>query len=317
MRHKKALVTGGAGFIGSHLVDRLVQDGFDVTVVDNLATGRRENLNPGASFHCIDLCDPALEPVFREERPEVVFHLAAQASVIYSVQKPADDARTNIIGTLNLLEQCQRLAVERVIYASTGGALYGEPQRLPCTEEHPVRPLSPYGASKYSAEVYLHCHSYMDGLKYTVLRYGNVYGPRQDPTGEAGVVAIFASLMLGGNEVVVYGDGRQERDFVYVDDVVEANVKALEQEENEVYNIGTGEGISVNAVFERLARLTDYGGRPRYEPARAGEVYKIFLDVTKARDRLDWKPQVDMGTGLALTVKYHRESLRGSFCRSS
>ncbi|MFH1140820.1 MAG: NAD-dependent epimerase/dehydratase family protein [Chloroflexota bacterium] len=306
MTDKKALVTGGAGFIGSHLVDRLVQDGSRVAVVDNLATGRRENVHPSALFHCVDLRAPDLAEVFGKERPQVVFHLAAQTSVVRSVEEPAEDARNNILGSINLLEQCRRFGVERFIYSSTGGALYGEPEKLPCAETHPVRPLSPYGASKYAVEIYVHYFGRLAGFRYTILRYGNVYGPRQDPHGEAGVIAMFAKRMLEGREVVIFGDGNQERDFVYVSDVVEANVKTLEQEENESYNIGTGTGTSVNTVFERLAQIVNYDKPPRYEPPRPGEVYKIYLDVRKARRSLGWVAEVDLEAGVRLTVKHLR-----------
>jgi UDP-glucose 4-epimerase len=197
--------------------------------------------------------------------------------------------------------------VERVVVSSTGGALYGEPERLPCGEAHPVRPLSPYGASKFAAEVYTQCLAGLGGLRYTILRYGNVYGPRQDPHGEAGVVAIFSERMLRRAEVVIFGDGHQERDFVYVDDVVEANMRALGQAKSDVYNIGTGEGASVNAIFDSLARLTGYGRRPTYAPVRQGEVYKIYLDVAKARRTLGWTPRVGLDEGLARTVDYFRE----------
>ncbi len=306
--YSRALVTGGAGFIGSHIVDRLLQEGLKVAVVDNLEVGKRENLNPGASFYEVGLGSPALADVFSDERPQVVFHLAAQSSVVRSVQDPAEDARTNVLGSLNLLEQCRRFPIERLVYSSTGGALYGEPQHLPCSEDHPVRPLSPYGASKYAVEGYVHCFSLLGGFKYTVLRYGNVYGPRQDPAGEAGVIAIFAGRMLQGNEVIIYGDGNQERDFIYVGDVVEANIRALQDEngDGEVYNIGSGRGVSVNTIFEGLARLTGYGKPPNYQPPRPGEVYRIYLDAEKARRKLGWVPQIDMETGLGLTVQYFR-----------
>ena len=299
---RTALVTGGAGFIGSHLVDRLVRDGFRVAVVDNLSTGRQENVNPNAAFYRGDINDPQLADVFREEKPEILFHLAAQASVAHSVKEPAEDARTNILGSLNILEQCLRFGVQRFIYSSTGGALYGEPEELPCAETSLVRPLSPYGASKNAAESYVRYFGLLAGLRYSILRYGNVYGPRQDPGGEAGVIAIFARQMIDGRPVVIYGDGHQERDFVYVADVVDANLKAVEHQQDNVYNIGTGRGTSVNTIFAQLARLTNYKKRPTYQPAREGDVYRIYLDVKKAEQRLGWVPEVDMESGLALTV---------------
>ena len=303
------MVTGGAGFIGSHLVDALTQHGFRVGVVDNLVTGRKENLNPDASFYPVDIRSPQLEEVFRELRPQTVFHLAAQSSVIKSVRDPMDDATTNVAGSVNLLEQCRRFGIERFVYTSTGGPLYGEPIYRPCPETHPVRPLSPYATSKYAVEAYVHCFSELAPFKYTVLRYANVYGPRQDPEGEAGVVGIFAKRMLTGDPVTIYGDGEQERDFVYVGDVVDANIRALEQDENEVYNIGTGVGTSVNRMFHGLKELTAYCKEPRYEPTRQGEVYRIHLDIRKAARKLGWAPKTDLASGLSLTAEHHRVQL--------
>ncbi len=310
MTYSRAIVTGGAGFIGSCLVDRLVQEGVRVAVVDNLVTGKLENLNPEASFYNLDVCDPLIEKVFRTEKPEVVFHLAAQASVPKSLQEPAEDARTNILGSLNLLMQCWRWDVERVVYSSTGGAIYGDPETLPCPETHPIRPKSPYGASKHSAESYVVCFAALAGFKYAILRYGNVYGPRQDPEGEAGVVAIFASRMLRSMPVVIYGDGRQTRDFIYVSDVAEANLKALSVETEDVYNIGTAQGTSVNDIFAKLAQLTGYSQHPKYAPPRSGEVASIYLDASKAARVLGWRAQVNMDTGLAGTVEHFRRGLK-------
>ena len=310
MSQRNALVTGGAGFIGSHLVDRLVQEGFHVAAVDNFATGSRENLNKDAVLHQVDICSEALGDVFRAERPEIVFHLAAQTSVVLSVQEPAADARSNILGSLNILEQCRQFGVERIVYCSTGGALYGDPQYLPCDEGHPIRPVAPYGASKYAVESYVHCFSRLAGFRYTILRCGNVYGPRQDPHGEAGVVAIFAGRMLEGDQVSIFGDGEQQRDFVYVTDIVEAHMKALEEVEYEAYNIGTGDPTSVNTIFAQLAKLTGYQQAPVHQPPRRGEVFKIYLDVGKAREKLGWKPAVDLETGLTLTASYFRGVLK-------
>jgi UDP-glucose 4-epimerase len=300
------LVTGGAGFIGSHLVGRLLQEGFQVVVVDNLSTGKREHVPAGIPFYPLDIASPQVEEVFRVHRPRVLFHLAAQASVARSLADPVGDARTNILGSLNLLALSCRYGVERVVYTSTGGALYGEPEVLPCPETHPIRPLSPYGASKYAVEVYLPLFRALAGFTYTVLRPGNVYGPRQDPFGEAGVVAIFTRRMLDGEEVVIYGDGEQERDFVYVEDVVEAHLLALGQKESGVYNIGTGQGASVNALVGRLARLTGYRRPPRHAPPRPGEVRRIWLDVSRAREGLGWVAKVPLEEGLERTVAAFR-----------
>ena len=248
--------------------------------------------------------------LFKAERPDVVFHLAAAASVSASVRNPARDARANVMGSINVLQQARRLGIERFVFSSTGGALYGEPAYLPCDEAHPVRPLSPYGAGKAAVEGYVHVLASLGGFGYTVLRYSNVYGPRQDPFGEAGVVAIFARRMLDGRDVLIYGDGAQERDFVYVADVVEANVRSLEQPGDDVYNIGVGEGTSVNAVFGALAAAVGYTRSPRHRPARAGDVGRIYLDVRKAREALGWTAAVGLEAGIAATVESFRGDVR-------
>ena len=302
------LVTGGAGFIGSHLVDRLVADGHSVAAVDILATGKRANVNPQAALYEIDICSPALAAAFEAARPEVVFHVAAHASVSESVRDPMHDAEVNVLGTLNVLQQCAAYGVKRIVFSSTGGALYGEPERLPADEEHPVRPLSPYGASKDAAEAYVRTLCSLSGIRYTILRYGNVYGPRQDPFGEAGVVAIFANAMMRGQRPTIFGDGSQERDYVYVDDVVQANVLALGQDEDGVYNIGTGQGATVAQVFDALAGATDYGSGPEHALERPGDVHRIYLDVSRAERELGWSAAVSLAEGIRRTVDAMRDS---------
>ncbi len=305
------LVTGGAGFIGSHLVDTLIADGHSVAAVDILATGKRENVNPQATLYEIDIRSPALAAAFEAARPEVVFHVAAHASVSESVRDPMHDAEVNVLGTLNVLQQCAAYGVGRFVFSSTGGALYGEPERLPADEEHPVSPLSPYGASKAAAEAYVQTHCALSGIRYTILRYGNVYGPRQDPFGEAGVVAIFANAMMGGRPPTIFGDGSHERDYVYVDDVVRANVLALAQAEDGVYNIGTGEGTTVAQVFDALAGATDYGGDPEHAAERPGDVHRIYLDVRRAERGLGWRAAVSLEEGIRCTVDAMREAEAG------
>ena len=306
MSYSSVLVTGGAGFVGSHLADRLLEQGLHVAVVDDLSSGRRGHLDPKVSLHQLDIGTAELADVFRQEKPQVVFHMAAQASVARSVADPEEDARVNVMGTLNLLRMCSSFGVHRFVYSSTGGALYGNPSRLPCSETHAVRPVSPYGASKHAAESYVHAYGSSAGFMYTILRPSNIYGPRQDPYGEAGVIAIFTQRMLEKKEVTIFGSGEQERDFVYVGDVIEANLKALEQETNEEYNIGAGYGTTVNEIFAILAEATGYKERPVYGPPREGDVFKISLDSRKAGHLLGWSPQVDLATGLRLTVDYHR-----------
>lgn len=306
------MVTGGAGFIGSHVVDALLAAGHAVVVVDNLAGGKIEHVNPAARFYELDICAPELEDVFRAEKIDVVNHHAAQIDVRRSVAAPGEDARVNIQGLLNILENCLRYGVKGVIFASSGGVVYGEPATLPVAEDYPKGPLSPYGVSKLASEYYLYCFARVHGLPYVALRYANVYGPRQDPSGEAGVVAIFGRKMLRRETPTIYGDGEQLRDYVYVGDVVRANLLALDRLfhrevpsslDDRAYNIGTGRGTSVNELFAMLAEITGYTGRPVHAPARPGELKKIYLDVARARRELGWEPEIDLRQGLSLTVQ--------------
>jgi len=307
----RILVTGGAGFIGSHVVDALIERGHEVAVVDDLSTGKREHLNPQARFYHLDIRDAqGLEEVFSTERPEVVNHQAARANVRESIEKPVLYAEVNIIGSLNLLELSRRYEVEKFIYASTGGAVYGEPEYLPADEAHPINPLDPYGASKHFVEHYLHLYGVNYGLCYTILRYPNVYGPRQDPYGEAGVVAIFTGQMLRGEQAAINGSGEQERDFVYMGDIVEANLLALDKGNGRIYNLGWGFGISVNEIFAKLKGITGYAKDAVHGPPKKGEVFKICLDAAKARRELGWVPRVSLDQGLRKTVEYFRNADR-------
>ncbi|MSQ12645.1 MAG: NAD-dependent epimerase/dehydratase family protein [Dehalococcoidia bacterium] len=302
MAIQRALVTGGAGFIGSHVVDALLAQGASVGVLDNLATGRKANLNPRAAFYEVDLRSSEVDRVVGAVRPETVFHIGAQSSVVVSVRDPVLDVSVNVAGMVGLLQACVKHGVRKVVFASSGGTLYGEPEVLPCPEEHPIRPLSPYGASKEAGEAFLRAYAATFGLSGTALRLGNVYGPRQDPNGEAGVIAIFGGRMLRGEPVTIFGTGEQERDYVYVEDVARAFLLAAEEEASEVYNVGTGVGTSVNALLRALAPLTGYRLEPRHAPARPSEVYKVALDSGKLQRRLGWKPRVDLEQGLASTV---------------
>ncbi|MGQ9492478.1 MAG: NAD-dependent epimerase/dehydratase family protein [Anaerolineae bacterium] len=302
----KILVTGGAGFIGSHVVDAYLEQGHEVVVVDDLSTGRRENIHPRARLHQIDIRNEGLERVFAEEKPDVVNHHAAKVSVRESMECPLLYADVNVLGSLRLLELSRKYGVKKFIYISTGGALYGEPEHLPADEAHPIHPLDPYGASKACFEYYLPIYRTNYGLSFTTLRYGNVYGPRQDPYGEAGVVAIFTGQMLRGEQAVINGSGEQMRDFVYVSDVAQANVLALERGDGGFYNIGTSIGTSVNEIFAILKSATGYTRPPVHGPPKAGEVFKIYLNVDKAKQELGWQPVVDLEEGLRLTVEYFR-----------
>ncbi len=303
----RILVTGGAGFIGSHVVSAFLADGHEVVVVDDLSTGRETNLNPGARFYKMDIRDPALAEVFERERPEIVDHHAAQMDVRKSVADPLFDADVNVRGTLNLLECVRRSGVRKVVYISTGGAVYGEPEYLPCDEDHPINPLCQYGVSKHTVEHYLFVYRELYGLDYIVLRYPNVYGPRQNPRGEAGVVAIFTGQMLAGAPVTINGTGEQERDFVYVSDCARANVLAAANSRTGIYNLGCGEGANVNLIFSELSRIIGYSRDPRYGPPKAGETLKIYLDSRRARADLGWSPTVGLSDGLRQTVAYFRE----------
>jgi UDP-glucose 4-epimerase len=303
----RILVTGGAGFIGSHVVDRFLALGHQVAVLDNLSTGKREFVNPKARLYETDVTDPAaVERCVAEWAPEIVDHHAAQIDVRHSVDDPVFDARINILGALELLQACRRHPVRKFIYASTGGALYGEGRQLPATEDHPINPESPYGASKHALEHYLHLWKLLHGLDYTVLRYPNVFGPRQNPHGEAGVNAIFIGLMLQGKPPRIFGSGEALRDYVYVDDVVEANVLALERGSGEMVNIGTGIGTSVNQIFRELKSILAFSGEPLYEAARPGEVQKIYLDAARAKRVLGWTPKTSFRAGLEKTVAWSR-----------
>jgi UDP-glucose 4-epimerase len=303
----RVLVTGGAGFIGSQIVDAHIARGDAVGVVDSLVAGQRAFVPARASFYQVDVRDPSLRDVFARERPQVVNHHAAQASVTVSVSNPGLDAEVNILGTLRLLQLCVEFGVEHLVFASTGGALYGEPARLPVDEATPVAPLSPYGASKYAAEGYVALYGRLHGMRACCLRYANVYGPRQDPHGEAGVVAIFARALLDGRQPVIFGDGEQTRDFVFVGDVVAANLLAVDRRFTGAVNIGTGRAATVNDIYRALARATGTATPATYGPPRPGDVRHIALDAAAARTGLGWTPQVTLEAGLSATLDWFRQ----------
>ena len=304
-----ALVTGGAGFIGSHMVDRLLEEDYRVVIVDDLTSGKLKNLNLNATFHHMSINQPALQDVLNREKPDVIFHLAAQSSVSVSTKNPILDNEINVMGTLKLLEAARHAGVEKIIYSSTGGALYGDPEVVPCPDDAPVAPISPYGMSKYMAEQYLDYYYRQYRVNYTTLRYGNVYGPRQDPAGEAGVIAIFISAMLAGKRPRIFGDGDQARDFVSVDDVVEANMAAIYRGHRCAMNIATGELVSVNQLYQMLKEIIGFRWEAEHGPARTGDVYRISLDWTRAAEELGWRPRTSLADGLAKTVDYLRSTL--------
>jgi UDP-glucose 4-epimerase len=315
----RALVTGGAGFIGSTLVDRLLAEGHAVDVVDNLSSGKlvnladaRADLDHEFTFHQIDICDPGVAELIERRRPQVVFHLAAQIDVRVSVNDPALDARINVLGSLNVLEGARRAGSDKVVFASSGGTIYGDvdPEDLPVGEGHGQHPVSPYGVSKKCVTDYLHAYRELHQLEYTSLALANVYGPRQDPHGEAGVVAIFAGRLLSGERCRIFGDGAQTRDYVFVDDVVDAFVRASERGSGLLCNIGTGRETSVNELYRTMADNAGVAGDAEYAPARAGELARSCLDATRAKLHLGWEPFTDLPAGTAAVLDYFRDASR-------
>jgi UDP-glucose 4-epimerase len=300
----KILVTGGAGFIGSHVVDVLIENGHRVAIVDSLwehGGGRMENVNPQARFYKMDVRDSALTDVFEKERPEAICHLAAQHSVKISTDDPAYDAQVNILGLINLLQCATRFGTRKVVFSSSG-ATYGTADKMPVDENTPQRPESPYGITKLATEFYLRFWKDMHGLDFTALRYGNVYGPRQDPTGEAGVIAIFARAILLGKSVRIDWDGEQQKDYVYARDVARANWLALTHGSGEAFCIGTGQGTSVNALYRGLADTIGHDVEIVNAPKRPGDIYLTYFDCRKAAAQLGWQPQVDLYCSRALTA---------------
>ncbi len=305
----KILATGGAGFIGSHIVDAYISLGHQVVVVDDLSTGRKENLNPKAEFFQIDIQSEKVGELFAKFQFDVVNHHAAQMDVRKSVADPIYDAKINVLGILNLLENSVKHQVKKFIFASTGGAVYGEQDSFPADESHPTWPISPYGITKLTGEKYLFYYKVVYNLPQVIFRYANVYGPRQNPYGEAGVVAIFSERFLKGDQPIINGDGKQTRDYVYVGDLVRANVMALTYEKSDVFNIGTGQETDVNTLFRLIKKFAGSSVAEAHGPAKAGEQLRSCLSYAKAEKILGWKPGVNLNQGLQLTVEYFRKKL--------
>jgi len=306
----KVLVTGGAGFIGSNIVDLLVERNYDVVVVDDLSAGHEKNINKRAKFYKLDIQDRALEEVFKKEKPDFVNHQAAQKDVRLSVSDPIYDAKINILGSINLFQNCLRYKVAKIVLASTGGAIYGEQDVFPASESHAARPISPYGITKLVSEHYLYYYKTVYGLDYVSLRYANVYGPRQDPHGEAGVVAIFIQKMLCGEQPIINGDGYQTRDFVYVEDVARANLLALESNTSEnIFNIGTGTEATINQLFYHLKNMINTSIQEKHGPGKTGEQRRSVIDATRAENLLNWKSHTLFLDGLKRTCDFFKQEM--------
>ena len=299
-----ALVTGGAGFIGSHLVDELLNSGRRVIVVDDLSSGQLKNINSNCVFMHGDITSDALDSIFEKEKPSLVFHLAAQSSVAISSDKPLLDASTNILGTLKIAENCYKHGVKKLIYSSTGGAIYGEPPELPVDESTAPRPISNYGVSKFQGEQFIELYHKLHNVNYCIMRYANVYGPRQDGNGEAGVIPIFATLIQDGKQPTIFGTGEQKRDFISVHDVVRANMLAISNGKNSTYNIGSSVMYSVNQIYDLIKDHYGFTKEALTGAPRTGDVFEISLDYAKAKKELEWEPEIDFENGLQETLQY-------------
>ncbi|MDU0203710.1 NAD-dependent epimerase/dehydratase family protein [Paenibacillus sp. MAH-36] len=300
----KVLVTGGAGFIASHIVDLLIDLGHSVAILDNFSTGRQENVNAKAEVYKMDILDDRTIDAFLEFKPEIVIHHAAQIDIQSSLKDPAFDATVNIVGTVKLLELCKKANVKKIIYASSA-AVYGNPHYLPVDEKHPIRPLSYYGISKHTPEHYIEVFSEQNGLDFTILRYANVYGTRQDPKGEGGVVSIFIDKIIDKYQPTIFGDGEQTRDFIFVKDVARANIAALDKGSKGIYNIGCCKQTSVKELLTLISKASNVEVVPMYKEARAGDIIHSFLDYTSAKKDLNWEPQYSLRDGLQETCNYY------------
>lgn len=305
----KILITGGAGFIGSHITDAFLAEGHDVFIIDNLSSGKLEYVPKRAGLYKVDILDKNISRLFEAQRFDVLCHHAAQIDVRASVADPGNDVDVNVKGLINLMEAGRRNGLQKVILASTGGAIYGEPEDVPQDEQHLARPLSPYGINKLTSEHYLHFYMHTYGIPYVALRYANVYGPRQNPHGEAGVVAIFTESLLAGKQPRIYGDGKQTRDFVYVGDVIQANLRALDYDGSGCFNIGTGRETDINALYEMLASLTGANMAAIREAGKPGEQRRSVLDHQLAKEKLGWSPQMKIKAGLSETVTWFESQL--------
>jgi len=307
LNNKTILVTGGAGFIGSHLVDKLIKEGHKVVVIDNLSTGKKENLNHKAKFYKVDIQNPKISQIFKKEKPEIVFHYAAQIDAQKSIEDPIEDAKINILGSINFLENCRKSGVKKFIFASSVG-IYGEPKTLPLKEDHPLSPISPYSITKLVIEKYLNYYQ-GQGLDSVSLRYSNIYGPRQISTGEGGVVAIFIDKILNGKRPTIFGNGNQTRDFLYIDDAVFVAIEVLKAPPGSIYNVGTNKEITIRAFLKLLSNILKKKVKPVFQPLRQGEIIKSRIDYSKIKKDFGWQPRYDLDKGLEETVKWFKSQL--------
>ncbi len=304
----KILITGGAGFIGSHIADKLIEENNEVVIIDNLSTGKKENLNEKAKFYQADIKNfDEIEKIFEQEKPEYICHQAAHASVPESVKDPISDAENNILGSINIFKLAIKHNIKKLIFASTGGALYGDADVLPTPENYEAKPVSPYGVTKLAVEKYLYCFNFLNKLNYTILRYANVYGPKQDPFGEAGVVAIFCQKIVNNEQPIINGDGKCTRDYVFVKDVANANLLALKSEKSQnIYNVGTGIQTDINAIFQNLTKISGQSISEKHGEARLGDQKTSAIDNTKIKQELNWEPKVKLEDGLKMTYEWFK-----------
>lgn len=303
----KYLITGGAGFIGSHITDRLAESGNKVSVIDNLCLGRRENVNLSAAFYKYDILSANIEKVFKKEKPEVVFHFAAHIEARESVKDPVFDARVNILGSLNILENCRKFKVKKIIFASSGGEIYGDASVIPTPESYEPSPISPYGVAKLAVEKYLNSYFKIHGISFASMRYGNVYGPRQNPNGEAGAVAIFASKMLKGTQPFIHGDGRQTKDYIFIDDAVDATLQLSKKNINGFFNVAGGKEASVLEIFNKLKKLTGSKVKARHIAFPKSGFSRGSLSIKKVHKIIKWQPKYNLDKGLSLTVDWFKK----------
>lgn len=308
MKKQKCLITGGAGFMGSHLADRLLKKGCDVAVIDNLSSGKGKNLNPKNRFYKIDICRAAVSQVFKKERPDFVFHYAAHIEARESVNNPVSDAKINILGSLNILENCRKFNVKKIIFASSGGEIYGSASKIPTPETYPPSPISPYGVAKLTVEKYLDSYFKLFKIPYLALRYGNVYGPRQNPYGEAGVIAIFTNKMLKNKQPLIHGDGKQTKDYIFIDDAILATVLSFKKDFRGILNVATGKETSVLEIFAKIKKLLKSDIKPKYVPFPICGFKRGCLAINRAEKELNWKPKIDFDQGLRKTIEWFKKN---------